>query len=762
VITNLADKASLVSRMRDALTGEMNRRQELLRAAGNLDGSAAYERARQSRPRLVPLPTLFIIVDEFSELLSQHPDFIDVFAAIGRLGRSLGMHLLLASQRLDEGRLRGLESHLSYRVCLKTLSINESRVVLGTSDAYELPGTPGAAYLRFGTDDVVRFQTAYVSGPYRPLTLVAPQQSAIRVRLFAAEPTGSVGPVSEVKDHRRSVLEVVVDRLSGYGPQAHEVWLPPLGASPPLDAVLAEAPPRAALTVPVGSIDRPFEQRRTPLVADLSGAAGNVAVVGAPQSGKSTALRTLITALAVTHDPGMTQFYCLDFGGGALASMRNWPHVGSVAGRADGELARRMISRVEAIIRSRAERFGGHGIESMAHYRQLKARRDPACDRFGDVFLVVDGWAVLQREVDSAEQSISTVAAEGLSYGVHVIVSASRWAEFRPALRDQMGTRLELRLGDPADSELDRRRAREVPREQPGRGLSHDGLHMVIALPRLDGADSTSDLFEASVQIGETLRRRHRGWSAPRIAVLPRQIDYDSLTAQTDTDVVVGIEGTELRTIAIDFAQQPHLMLIGDIECGKTSGLRTVCRGLLSTTNPDDCQLLIVDVRRSLLDVVESASARIGGYLVSADAVREAMPGLVAQLRRRLPPPDVTPTQLRDRSWWTGPEIYVVVDDYELVGPLLAPLAELLPHAKDVGLHLLLARRSGGAARAMFEPLLAALRDAGCLTLLMSGSPDEGLVIDSVRQSSMPPGRGMLVSRRGTPQLVQVALSPAL
>ncbi len=165
VITNLSDKAAMVARMRDALTGEMNRRQEALRLAGNLDGIGAYNGIRRAGARLAPLPVLFIIVDEFSELLSQHPDFADVFVAIGRLGRSLGMHLLLASQRLDEGRLRGLESHLSYRVCLKTLSANESRLVLGTSDAHELPSAPGAAYLRVGTDGLIRFQAAYVSDP---------------------------------------------------------------------------------------------------------------------------------------------------------------------------------------------------------------------------------------------------------------------------------------------------------------------------------------------------------------------------------------------------------------------------------------------------------------------------------------------------------------------------------------------------------------------------------------------------------------------
>ncbi len=165
VITNLADEAHLVSRMSDALAGELNRRQELLRSAGRFANVTEYERARSQGQALPPLPALFIMVDEFSELLSQHPDFAELFVAIGRLGRSLGMHLLLASQRLDEGRLRGLETHLSYRVCLKTFSASESRAVLGVPDAYHLPAAPGAAYLKTTDGDLVRFQTAFVSEP---------------------------------------------------------------------------------------------------------------------------------------------------------------------------------------------------------------------------------------------------------------------------------------------------------------------------------------------------------------------------------------------------------------------------------------------------------------------------------------------------------------------------------------------------------------------------------------------------------------------
>ena len=127
-----------------------------------------YQRARASDPALEPLPFLLIIVDEFGELLASRPEFIDLFGAIGRVGRSLGMHLLLASQRLDEGRLRGLESHLSYRIALRTFSAAESRTVLGVPDAYELPPLPGSAYLKVGTTVYKRFRAALVSEVYSP------------------------------------------------------------------------------------------------------------------------------------------------------------------------------------------------------------------------------------------------------------------------------------------------------------------------------------------------------------------------------------------------------------------------------------------------------------------------------------------------------------------------------------------------------------------------------------------------------------------
>lgn len=766
IITNLADEAHLVTRMSDALAGEMHRRQELLRSAGGFANVADYDRARAQGRTLSSLPVLFIVVDEFSELLSHHPDFAELFIAIGRLGRSLGMHLLLASQRLDEGRLRGLETHLSYRICLKTFSASESRSVLGVPDAYHLPSSPGAAYLKTASGDLTRFQTAFVSGVVDSAATGIDAPQPVSPRRFTAAPVPAAGATATTVERRRgrTVLDTVVDRLAGRGTPAHQVWLPPLTASPTLDMLSTDE--LHGLRTPIGLVDRPFEQRHDVLTVDLSGAAGNVAIVGAPRSGKSTALRTMMLALAETIDPTEVGFYCLDFGGGSLSSLRDLPHVGSVAGRRDADLCRRTVAVMQSVIRTREERFRRLGIDSVVDYRARRAACDPAVreDLFGDVFLVVDGWATLRQEFDALEAPITALAAQGLSYGVHVVLTASRWAELRPALKDQIATRIELRLGEPAESEMDRKRARQLSSAGPGRGITVDGREMLVALPRWDGRATANGLGEAVAAGVERLRRRYGGRCAPPVELLPSRIDLTDLVARTTersmaAHLLIGMGERELAPVVIDFAAQPHLLVLGEAESGKTSVLRLLCHQIICGASPGEAQIEIVDFRRALLGVVESE--HLAGYAASPAALTSRVRSLLSRLEARMPGENVTQQQLRTRSWWAGPQIYVVVDDYDLVatstGNPLTPLADLVPHAKDLGLHLIVARRSSGAARAMFDPLLTRLREPGCTGLMLSADPEEGVLLGTVRPAPLPPGRGTLITRGDAHQLVQVA-----
>lgn len=178
VITNMAEEAELVSRMGEVLTGELDRRQSLLRqagiqvgATGALSGVAEYEKYRERGADLAPLPTLFVVVDEFAELLQSHPDFINLFDRICRVGRSLRVHLLLATQSLQTGgaRIDKLEPNLTYRIALRTTSSHESKMVIGTPEAqYITNKESGVGFLRVGMEDPVKFSTLYTGAPYIP------------------------------------------------------------------------------------------------------------------------------------------------------------------------------------------------------------------------------------------------------------------------------------------------------------------------------------------------------------------------------------------------------------------------------------------------------------------------------------------------------------------------------------------------------------------------------------------------------------------
>ncbi|MFE3497282.1 type VII secretion protein EccCa [Streptomyces sp. NPDC059175] len=797
VITNLADDLTLVDRMGDSIRGELNRRQELLRDAGNYANIHDYEKARAAGAALQPIPSLVLVIDEFSELLTAMPDFIEMFVQIGRIGRSLGVHLLLASQRLEEGRLRGLETYLSYRIGLRTFSAAESRAALGVPDAYQLPNVPGSGYLKFGTDEMVRFKAAYVSGVYRASSHQAPTPGGplpvdrrpvpftaapvpVRYVEQATEAHVPQARASEDDALADSVLDVIVRRLEGRGVEAHQVWLPPLDNPPPLDELLpglAAVQDRGLtqpgfegagrLVVPLGVVDKPYEQRRDTLYRDFSGAAGHMQIVGGPQSGKSTLLRTIISGFALTHTPHEVQFYGLDFGGGGLSAVAGLPHVGGVASRLDPERVRRTVSEVYGVLTRREEYFRSAGIDSIGTYRRLRARGDisVAEQPWGDVFLVVDGWGNFRTDYEGLEPAVVDIAARGLGYGIHVIITASRSMEVRANLKDHLMNRLELRLGDTMDSEIDRRVAVNVPTGVPGRGLTPEKLHFMAAVPRIDGINSDSDLSEASAAMAQEVTRHWTAPGAPAVRLLPRELPAENLPtgfAEPKRGIAFAIDENNLEPAYLNFERDPFFLVFGESESGKSNLLRLLIKQLTERYDGDDCKFFVIDNRRALLDV--TPATHLAEYVPMSNAMEHHVDALADLMQRRTPSADVTAHQLRDRSWWRGPSVFVVVDDYDLVstssGNPLARLTEQLPFARDVGVRFIIARNSAGASRATYEPFMQRMMELGAQGVLLSGDPQEGEVLGGVRLRPMPPGRGVFVSRqRGNP-LVQTGLMP--
>ena len=223
---------------------------------------------------------------------------------------------------------------------------------------------------------------------------------------------------------------------------------------------------------------------------------------------------------------------------------------------------------------------------------------------------------------------------------------------------------------------------------------------------------------------------------------------------------ILGLSERDLGPVTAKFDKDPHLMIFGDPQTGKSTALRTIMRQI-TRRPPSEVGIILVDFRRTHLE--EVPKEYLLSYCTSAPHLAQNAQEIANGLRERLPGPDVTPQQLRDRSWWNGLEVFVVVDDYDLVaggnGNPLMPLLEFIPQGLDLGLHMITARRTGGASRAMYEKVLQAIAEGSPPSLLFSGDRMEGRLSNGVASQRLPVGRALLTHRGGPPEQVQVALS---
>ena len=794
MISNLESELSLVDRMQDALQGEMVRRQEMLRQAGNYANVSDYEADRLAgKHEYPPLPALFIVLDEFTEMLMAKPEFGEVFIMIGRLGRSLSVHLLLASQKMDLGKARGLESHLSYRIALKTFTESDSREVLGIPDAAKLPPLPGSGFLKAGGDGLVRFRASYVAAPppARTLASIAEASTAgapsapIEILPFTVAPVITREALSEEEDVDQnqeivlagdevwadmSEMDIAVAKMKGKGYPAHQVWLPPLEVPDTFATLMPDLAPdpelgfisrawreSGVLRVPLGTVDLPLEQRRETLVLDLSGAGGNFALVGGPQTGKSTALRTIVQALSLTYTPQEVQFYVMDFGGGTFAGFAGAPHVAGVATRDTEEVRTRMLAEIAAIMDDRERYFRAHGIDSMDTYRRgrLAGTYD---DGYGDVFLVIDGWGALRSEFDGLDREVTTMMSRGLSLGVHLVISAARWMDIRAEAQDIFGSRLELHTANPKESIVNREGAARIPKGRPGRGIDMVGHEMMIGLPRADAEQDPSTVSQGVAYTVNKIRECLVAGEGPKLRLLPQRITLAEILSQLPDqqilprgggDMVLGVEESRLGPLLFNTRAESHLYLFGDGKTGKTSFLRSIISEVTRLYSPNEAKILAIDMRRSLLGAIpDEYSLR---YLTNHAEAMKQLRELAKFLRTRLPGSDVTAEQIRERTWWSGPEVWILVDDYDLVatssGNPLMELIDLLPQAGDIGLHVIITRRMGGASRAAYEKVLQMMNDLAVTGILLSGNPSEGAIINGVKPKRAIAGRAQVVHR---------------
>ncbi|MDO5094515.1 MAG: type VII secretion protein EccCb, partial [Propionibacteriaceae bacterium] len=760
LIDNLADDPQLTVRARASLQGEVVRRQQQLKEADSSPSITHYRELRRTRPELPPMPHLFVVIDEFGELLTAEPDFIDLFLQIGRIGRSIGVHLLLSSQRIEGGKLRGLDTYLSYRLGLRTFSESESQVVLATADAFHLPPLPGYGYLKVDTSVYQRFRAGFVSGPMprgvRQETVSAGPR-IYELPVYNGIDVDEDDPGSPVLRHSgagRTLVEEVVAGLRADDTAVPPVWLPPLPNHITLGQVL-EATGESPLHVVVGLEDDPARQRQHPWVLDLTRSGGHIAIIGGPQTGRTTLLRTVAASLSLQATPRQVAIYGMDLSGGGLRRIESFPHVGGVATRGDTDRLRRLIEELTAMLRAREQLFKSHGIDSMSQLRTMHARGQLPQLASADIVLLVDGYGILRSDFDALEDAFTRLMLQASSYGLHLVMTMTRWGELRMAHQSLFGTRIELRLNDSVDSIIDRKLAATIPSDTPGRALTDHKNLTQVALPSLEFME-TEDVGDALEALAQQVAESWSGPTAAPIRLLPNHLTLEELPPHPSPGAVpLGLRQDTMDTALWDLEDgDQHLLVLGDAKCGKSTTLRALARGLISRFNARELAIAVVDPRGHVPGVIPD------DYLAAHATTQQQASALANSIATELAQrPTRTPQEQRK-----APRIVVLVDDHDIISAggvePLAPLVPFLPAARDLGLHVVVARPVAGASRALYGTFLQSLRDTGGATLLMSGDRSEGQVLPRITPERMPPGRGRYLRRGEPPYIVQVAEVP--
>ncbi|GCD46562.1 FtsK/SpoIIIE domain-containing protein [Streptomyces paromomycinus] len=622
----------LVERALTSLTAELTRRERLLADAGAKDHTE-YRAMRRRDPAMAPLPRLLLIIDEFATLARDVPEFVPGLVGIAQRGRSLGLHLLLATQRPAGVVTADIRANTNLRISLRVTDALDSQDVLEVNDAVSISSdTPGRALARIGHRSVLPFQTAFVGAvrdgaqatsqdagdtenggqSAQPQTDADVWTSDLTWSLLgrtAAEPAEETADlfdaIQEAMDDRDAPtdLTALVDAVQQAAADLEierqpSPWLPAL----PHAVSLAELPdrpdPADGRLAPVvwGLADLPGAQRQEPLELDLT-RFGHLYVLGTPRSGRSQVLRTIGGALARRHSSADVHLYGIDAAGGALSPLSALPHCGAVVPRADLERLGRLLSRLTAEMSARQELLTSHGA---ANLTELRAFLPPA-ERPAHIVVLIDGWdslAALLNDHDGGRpvQELTSLIREGAPMGLHVIATSER-ALMTGKVASLNDERLLLRLTDRNEYSLAGIPPKQVPAVVPQgrgwRGGSATEVQVALLGERTEGPVTGRDQAEALKRIGERAEQRDRDVPAARrparVLSLPRQVSftdaYEKVQAADRRPLwgLLGVGGDELGAIGVDFAADaPSFLVSGPPGSGRSTALTTLAVSLLA------------------------------------------------------------------------------------------------------------------------------------------------------------------------------------
>jgi S-DNA-T family DNA segregation ATPase FtsK/SpoIIIE len=815
VVTDIETHATYAERVIQSLTGEIEHRKRILERARNAFGFGRshideYHRLTVKRP----FPHLVVAFDEFAEFKQRNPEEIKRLISIARQGRSLGVHLILATQNIEAAVDPQILQNSTFRICLRVSDVQDSVQMAGVPDAVHL--TRGRAY--FKAKNLYQVQLAFTGGEYisRDDTIETTEQ-IVRIwpggrretiplpKSTSEEDKDLLPTISPQPTEAQAIVELLVQAARNLhlkkpppvwpDPLPNRLYLPDLinkfvdggwdgGHWRPSRRRQAKASSESFACPILGLYDDPIHQQQPVYQLDPTRSGGHLLVLGSAGSGKSTLLRTLVASIALVHPPNEVHIYIIDFGGqSTLKVLEDFPHVGAVVTRFEPERVERLIHYIHAEVSHRNNLFRENQVDNLPAYNvQVDSKK-----RLPSIYLIIDGFVDLKRSFDiDMINSISSLVSGGVAIGLYMVVSTSLQGDVPNELFANINSRLTFHqadqmeyfriVGQPSQAKLQEDLSKMPP---PGRGLLRGTppLEFQAALPTSGKSDK-----EQAEELGLLAKEMGDAWMGtlpPEIRTLPllvtllkgqRRIKRAQNQPRPPLLTMLGQDHQSLKPISLALDEDgPTFLIAGtSVQSGKTTLLRTWLIGLAEQYSPEDVQFILIDFHARTLVAFRNLPHR-WEYIGTKTALGSTLDRLNQEIGHRREALEGVyekdPEQFDHRivlSRW--PNILVVIDDYENFAANCEnernQLFNCVVKGTELGVSFIITGNTSELPRDFDDPFMQQVRKHGC-GMLLGG--DEGIdQFNFARRpsgppvSSLPPGRGYMI-RRGQVRLFQAA-----
>lgn len=677
-----------IDRNLTAIQSEVHRREAIIDKYSSKSIKNVNDLNKSFAQGVVPekLPILLIVIDEFAEFKKNFPDFGAEIDSLTSKGRALGIFVILMTQKPAGVVSSKSEDNIKFRWCLRVANYSASREMLGKPDAAKIR-SPGRAFIKVGEDDVYEEVQSFWSGaPYDPTKV---NQDASFIPISRVELNGKRIPCEHVEKNRCEanheaeidvVVKAIVDYCKTHGVlEAEKVWtdrLPERLTLTNLMSVRFDGKwwPDTKKTVPViGLIDEPANQRQYPLEMDFV-QRGHTVIYGAPVTGKTTLLQTLVMSIAMTRKPDEVSIYIMDFGGWNMNVLRDLPHVGGIANDNEPERLKKLVLLLSDTLQERKEKFSRAAVGNISAYRNSTGEKIP------DVFLIVDNFGAMIKMYQDLDTFFIKLTSTGANYGIYLVTTATATNAVPMKISQNIKNVLALQMIDKSDYTYT---VGKVSSELPtimGRGYAKGNppLEFQTALPA-PGADD-KDVSENIRKITAIMQNAWDGELPDIIPEMPEKIPYGSIKTN---GIALGLSADKVQPVVYDYTKQHYLLISGIDQSGKSNLLQVVAKQMKEKLGG---KLYVFNIKGEGLGEIRNV---VDEWLVSAAEIDSFVESLRPELQSRHKEKQADPSAIFE-------PLILAVDDFTLFFKAISNdtadrLRAIVKIGKGLGLYLIVA-----------------------------------------------------------------------